>query len=48
MNAALVFHVPALDCDLSFLAADRVTSISVMTERASKVSIHIEMEFTLK
>lgn len=39
INVALVFHVPTLDYDLSFLAADGVMSTLVMTKTASKVSM---------
>lgn len=39
INAALVFHVPTRYYDLSFLAADGVTSTLVMTKTASKVSM---------
>lgn len=36
IKAALVFHVPTLDYDFSFFAADGLTLILVMTKRASK------------
>ena len=39
INVALVFHIPTLDCELSFLAADGVTSTLLMTNRTSKVSV---------
>lgn len=39
INVALVFHVPTLDYDLSFLAADGVMSTLVMTKTASNVSM---------